>query len=60
MWMDQGRSIAILSSPKETIAVYHVLYEMLFNIADNAVRYTEQNGHKMVIFIIRNQVSNTD
>ena len=24
--------------------VRHVIYEMLYNIADNAIRYTDQNG----------------
>ena len=27
----------------------HVLYEMFFNIADNAVRYTENDGHVRIM-----------
>ena len=32
--------------------VRHVIYEMLYNIADNAIRYTDQNG---TVNILREQ-----
>ena len=39
-----------LSGSSEKIqGVRHVLYEMVFNIADNAVRYTENSGHVRIM-----------
>ncbi len=37
-------------SPVIVKGVRHVMYEMLFNIADNAIRYTEQNGTVNILF----------
>ena len=41
--------LELAGSAEKIKGVRHVLYEMLFNIADNAVRYTEQNGHVRII-----------
>ena len=42
-------SLELAGSAEKIKGVRHVLYEMLFNIADNAVRYTEQNGHVRIM-----------
>ena len=42
-------SLELAGSTEKIQGVRHVLYEMLFNIADNAVRYTEQNGHVRIM-----------
>ena len=41
--------LELAGSTEKIQGVRHVLYEMLFNIADNAVRYTEQNGHVRIM-----------
>ncbi len=41
--------LELAGSAEKIKGVRHVLYEMLFNIADNAVRYTEQNGHVRIM-----------
>ena len=41
--------LELAGSTEKIKGVRHVLYEMLFNIADNAVRYTEQNGHVRIM-----------
>ena len=48
-------SLRLLRSFQSTIqGVRHVLYEMLYNIADNAVRYTNPGGH-IYIYVGRNR-----
>ena len=42
-------SLELTGSSEKIQGVRHVLYEMFFNIADNAVRYTEQNGHVRIM-----------
>ena len=42
-------SLELAGSAEKIKGVRHVLYEMFFNIADNAVRYTEQNGHVRIM-----------
>lgn len=42
-------SLELTGNSEKIQGVRHVLYEMLFNIADNAVRYTEQNGHVRIM-----------
>ena len=41
--------LELAGSAEKIKGVRHVLYEMFFNIADNAVRYTEQNGHVRIM-----------
>lgn len=42
-------SLELTGSSEKIQGVRHVLYEMFFNIADNAVRYTEQDGHVRIM-----------
>ncbi len=42
-------SLELAGSSERIQGVRHVLYEMLFNIADNAVRYTENGGHVRIM-----------
>ena len=42
-------SLELTGNSEKIQGVRHVLYEMFFNIADNAVRYTEQNGHVRIM-----------
>ena len=37
-------NVSLEGNPVTVQGVRHVIYEMLYNIADNAIRYTDQNG----------------
>ena len=37
-------TVSLEGNPVTVQGVRHVIYEMLYNIADNAIRYTDQNG----------------
>ena len=42
-------SLELAGNSEKIQGVRHVLYEMFFNIADNAVRYTENDGHVRIM-----------
>ena len=42
-------SLELVGNSEKIQGVRHVLYEMFFNIADNAVRYTENDGHVRIM-----------
>lgn len=42
-------TIELAAESEKIQGVRHVLYEMFFNIADNAVRYTENGGHVRIM-----------
>lgn len=45
----KGIALTFEGKPASIRGVRHVLYEMFFNIADNAIRYTKQGGQVKII-----------